>query len=229
MSLINGGVRGHEVADELWRKDERGFILSHADAIDYEKVLDCGGSNGSYSASLFVSPRGRLYVVDTKTPSKTGKHVNFVKGDIRHLPFRDNTFDIVFARSVLHHVPNEFGASVSELHRVTKQNGLCIVSEPLSTWFGRVLRRIQSTYHDPGEQPCTYDELFTSLSLVFPCGTGKGFGVFAPWLSYLSFYVWIPKCFIRALHYFDRWLIKNGFYTLVYQMVWIMEKHDKEG
>ncbi len=222
MSLINHG-RGNSVAGDTWRGDEKRFIRRSL-PFDYHRVVDVGGANGSFLRACMTPTNRILYVVDAVTPENVHKNVEFIRGDILSLPFKDNSFDLVFARSVVHHVPDDVGKAMSELHRVLKKGGMCIVSEPLSTPWGCILRRISSSYHDPDEKPLSYDELFSALCVVFPSGTGKGFGVFAPWLSFLSRYLWIPQWFIKLMYHFDRWLIKNSFYTMVYQMVWVMEK-----
>ena len=47
--------------------------------------------------------------------------------DCEHLEFPDHNFDVVFMRSVLHHIPDQT-AAIKEMERVGK--GLIIVSEP---------------------------------------------------------------------------------------------------
>jgi len=42
-----------------------------------------------------------------------------------HLPFQDNTFDVVYSDQVFEHVQN-YKEVISELYRVTKPNGVCL-------------------------------------------------------------------------------------------------------
>ncbi len=221
MIIKNGW--GGRVADDLWRGAEKAFIMGSIPRTGC-RIVDVGGANGSFLGRSLPPLNRCLYVVDTILPERQDKNVEFIHGDIRKLPFKDNSFDVVFARSVLHHVYGELDEAVSELYRVTKKNGVCIVSEPLRTPWGTLVRSIPSSYHDPGEHPMTFDELMTSLCRVFPCGSGEGFGVFAPWLSFLSQYVFIPQKLIRIVYKFDKKILKKGFYPFAYQMVWIMEK-----
>ena len=215
--------RGDSVSGELWRRDEKSFIAGAMPKGHY-RIVDVGGAFGSFLRRSIPPTNRILYVVDVLSHNRHYDDVEFVKGDMRDLPFEDNSFDVVVARSSLHHVYSELDTAILELHRVMKDDGVCIVSEPLRTPWGTFLRSIPSTYHDPGEHPMTFDELMTSLCRVFPRGRGDGFGVFAPWLSYLSHYVWIPQKLIRVTYKLDKKILGKGFYPFAYQMVWIMEK-----
>lgn len=52
-----------------------------------------------------------------------------VKMDIHHMPFADRTFDVVLCNHVLEHVDNDIQA-MTEIHRVLKPNGFCILQVP---------------------------------------------------------------------------------------------------
>ncbi len=53
-----------------------------------------------------------------------------IRADARHLPFRDNVFEEVFASHVLEHIPDLIG-TMHELHRVLKSGGLLKIIVPL--------------------------------------------------------------------------------------------------
>jgi len=58
-------------------------------------------------------------------------NVYFVKGDIRYLPYGDNSFDAVFNEGVLEHFrADQFRQIFAEMIRVTKPGGQIIVSVP---------------------------------------------------------------------------------------------------
>jgi len=57
--------------------------------------------------------------------------VNFYSADIHYLPFKDNSYDIVYCISVLEHA-KDFEAVIREFKRVLKQNGLLIVTFDIS-------------------------------------------------------------------------------------------------
>jgi len=55
----------------------------------------------------------------------------FVPGDLRHLPFQNNAFDIVYCVSVLEHT-DAYQTIVSEFKRVLKEGGMLIVTFDIS-------------------------------------------------------------------------------------------------
>lgn len=54
--------------------------------------------------------------------------VRTLVGDVRHLPFPDRCFDLVWCRLVLGHLP-EIGGAYAELARVTLPGGMIVVSD----------------------------------------------------------------------------------------------------
>ena len=68
----------------------------------------------------------------------------FMISDGEHLPFRDESFDVVYSNGVLHHTPDTAGA-IREVHRVLRPGGTAKVMlyhrNSLNYWFDIVLRR----------------------------------------------------------------------------------------
>ncbi|MFP4557245.1 MAG: class I SAM-dependent methyltransferase [Bacteroidales bacterium] len=63
-----------------------------------------------------------------------------VKLDVQGMPFKSNSFDVVFCNHVLEHVPNDHKA-MSELYRVMKPGGFGIFQVPIDT-------SLNKTYED---------------------------------------------------------------------------------
>src|SRR6266566_6847990 len=82
--------------------------------------------------------------------------------DGHHLPFDNETFDIVFSSSVLEHIPHD-RAFQKEIHRVLKQNGKGLHILPSTTWrfFSTVTYFIRCLSRSDGsgiEWPCRHGE-----------------------------------------------------------------------
>jgi len=73
-----------------------------------------------------------------------GAEGDFMISDGEHLPFRNESFDVVYSNGVLHHTPDTEGA-VGEVHRVLKSGGVAKIMlyhrDSLNYWVEIVLRR----------------------------------------------------------------------------------------
>ena len=73
-----------------------------------------------------------------------GAEGDFMISDGEHLPFRNESFDVVYSNGVLHHTPDTAGA-VREVHRVLKSGGVAKIMlyhrDSLNYWVEIVLRR----------------------------------------------------------------------------------------
>ena len=97
---------------------------------------------GSECTGLDITPRSveitrhrfRLY----------GLSGNFMLSDGEHLPFANESFDVVYSNGVLHHTPDTTGA-IREVHRVLRKGGTAKVMlyhrNSLNYWIEIVLRR----------------------------------------------------------------------------------------
>lgn len=116
------------------------FILAHIPKnLTGYHILDIGCGVGD--TSIFFAKRGaQVSGIDIapkiiKTAGKLAKlhhqdkNINFLVGDICHLPYPDNSQDIVNGKAVLHHV--DLRQAIQEVHRVLKPQGLAFFSDPL--------------------------------------------------------------------------------------------------
>jgi SAM-dependent methyltransferase len=72
-----------------------------------------------------------------------------VRGDVRRLPFPDESFEVVVAAEVLEHVPDD-AAAIAELARVLRPGGVAAVTVP-RWWPERVCWALSTEYHQvPG-------------------------------------------------------------------------------
>jgi len=102
-----------------------------------DKVLDIGCGDGIFSIEL--AKRGYGVVgVDLNVKSvnyakyfskRSEVKIDFLVGDACHLPFANESFDIILCSEVLEHIKDDEGA-IREIERVLKQNGLLILTVP---------------------------------------------------------------------------------------------------
>lgn len=83
-------------------------------------ALDLGCGDTIYKANF--EQIGYTYIgLDCSSPKAT------LQGDAHTLPFKDNSFEVIFTRSVFEHLHNPFMAA-NEVYRILKPNGLFIGS-----------------------------------------------------------------------------------------------------
>lgn len=104
-------------------------------ALAGKMVLEIGSGGGGHSA-LFAHKGASVVAVDL-TPERaasTGYKLSLLperggrayQADAERLPFRDNSFDIVYSNGVLHH-SEDTGRAVTEVHRVLKPGGRAVL------------------------------------------------------------------------------------------------------
>jgi len=73
-----------------------------------------------------------------------GADGDFMISDGEHLPFRSESFDVVYSNGVLHHTPDTAGA-IREVHRVLRPGGVAKIMlyhrHSWNYWFEIILRR----------------------------------------------------------------------------------------
>ena len=117
-----------------WAND-RGFISEFIKVVDprpRDFILDVGTGRGIIAEAL--KPKVKKVIgLDVSNEmmrlASPGRPVLLAEGDIRDLPFQENTFDKVTARHVFHHVTGGLHDGVNECYRVLKKGGKLIVAE----------------------------------------------------------------------------------------------------
>lgn len=102
------------------------------------RVLEAGCGTGRLSIHLAISYRAQCWGVDyswqgigfaRELAERMAGSVRLVLGDLCRLPAKDDSFDVVFADSVLEHVP-EYQVALSEMARVVRPGGVVVVTVP---------------------------------------------------------------------------------------------------
>ncbi|RMF95220.1 MAG: class I SAM-dependent methyltransferase [Candidatus Schekmanbacteria bacterium] len=103
-----------------------------------EKLLDIGCGIGfyfkilkRYTNKIYATDISELYLNRAKenTESFNLKEIYYNLNLSNQLPFKSESFDVVFVFSVIHHM-EDVDESINEIHRVLKKGGRCIIIEP---------------------------------------------------------------------------------------------------
>lgn len=97
-------------------------------------ILDCGCGSGDYIIEFLKYSSNVIGVECNEDKIKAFKSLNInsdkiIIGNIEHLEFKDDKFDVVFFNEVLEHVSNESKA-LAEIKRVLKPNGILALFSP---------------------------------------------------------------------------------------------------
>jgi len=99
------------------------------------RILEIGGGRSRLARLLY--PEADVVTIDVDFAlhgqGPAGAASRFVCGDARKLPFADGAFDAVTLFDVLEHIPEDKLAA-NEALRVTRPNGVVLVSTPNTAW-----------------------------------------------------------------------------------------------
>ena len=108
------------------------FSLGRLEAGDWVADLGCGAGTGSLVAAQMVGPDGHVTGIDmtaemlakarTAAEELGAENVEFVEGEIEHLPFGDASVDVVISNGVIDLVPDK-DAVFAEIFRVLRSGG----------------------------------------------------------------------------------------------------------
>ncbi|WP_067846668.1 class I SAM-dependent methyltransferase [Nocardia lijiangensis] len=106
-------------------------VLAALDLSGAEYLADVGCGDARFLARLMaLGHRGPLVGIDTSAAMVAAAEavpgVRGIRADARHIPFDDNTFDVLTARHMLYHVPDP-QAALHEFRRTTKPGGTVAV------------------------------------------------------------------------------------------------------
>jgi SAM-dependent methyltransferase len=119
--------------------------------------------------------------LDMLEASEAGPAISLICGDGCFLPFAEASFDAVFCRGSMHHVPN-LKRAFQEIFRVLKPGGYLIFSEPsndspLNRLARRLIYRCSDEFHekDEGFRRQHIQGLLSDLDMEIDYSRGFGF------------------------------------------------------
>jgi ubiquinone/menaquinone biosynthesis C-methylase UbiE len=152
--------------DKLWEKnlDEPPHVGMIKDLISIakknnitlknKKILEVGAGSGVDSLTLSKITGCKSTCVDYSLESlsfmkknfkQAGVKAAFIKADAQKLPFKDNSFDLVFSNGVMEHFKNPF-PMIEESKRVLKKEGILIIGVPQTYSFYTIKKQILMTF-----------------------------------------------------------------------------------
>lgn len=187
-------------------------------------VLDLGGNNGKFALPLktndnyvisFDINRNIMYGPNNKPLPG----IDLIQGNILYLPFKDNVFDIVLARAILHHVPDKLDLAFKEIYRVLAPQGIILIEEPCyHNPIAYVVRKAFPTEsHEANEQPLKVSTMINYTKKYFLILEIKYFWLFSYVMPHIiKRFPNITKPFLRNLLKiivnFDKYLLKYNFF-----------------
>jgi ubiquinone/menaquinone biosynthesis C-methylase UbiE len=190
-------VDGIRVADyfEACTAPENRFIVQHLGNIQGQYLLDLGCGAGENSV-YFALQGARCVAADyspgmvevaLKLAQANGVTVEGCTVNAMAIAFPDNSFDIVYASNLLHHIPDPV-AALREIHRVLKPGGKACFWDPLRhNPVINVYRRIATEVRTEDEMPLDIG-LVQSVRSLFSQTYSDTFWIATLWI-FLRFYL----------------------------------------
>lgn len=105
-----------------------------------KKILDCGAGGPTPPLAIFFKEGYETHGIEilasridqsTKFANEYNMNLNIIKGDIRDLPYDDESFSFVFSHHTVNHlVKSDIKKTMNEMIRVLKPEGLLYVNFP---------------------------------------------------------------------------------------------------
>jgi len=129
------------------------FIFHLIPDLKNKTVLDVGCGRGIYGYLIRATrplAKGRLIGLDTNPDylsfcSRFKVYDKLIKSDVRHLPFKDKSIDILLCTEVIEHLPKKEGKKfLNEINRVCR--GRAIITTP-NVFFKTVDAKFEDAHH----------------------------------------------------------------------------------
>lgn len=133
------------------------ILLEKLSDISYHSALDLGcGTGEMLKMILDRSARKILTGIDLSekmlevAKGKLKDKVKLVLADSEHLPFPDETFDVVYCNDSFHHYPNPENV-LAEVKRVLKPGGIFLMGDCWQPCIGRVIMNFYMKHSKGGD------------------------------------------------------------------------------
>jgi ubiquinone/menaquinone biosynthesis C-methylase UbiE len=151
------------------------------------KILDAGCGFGVIPVELAKRfPDSEVIAIDLGEPllkmagslaQKAGveDRITFQTGDVQNMVFEDKSFDLVINTFMLHVVEDPV-AMLNEIERITKEDGIILISDLRRIWLGLFVKKLRTSF--------TLNE---ALDIIHQSGLRPGKGSRGPfWWDYFA-------------------------------------------
>ncbi len=202
-------IREKQVNGRYYSLEWIKYLLALLPNKPYVKILDLGCGTGiAYEVIRGVFPETEYVGVDlSEKMILAGRRkypkAKFMVMDCENLEFPDDYFDVVIARSILHHIPDP-ERSLREIKRVLVKDGLVVISEPHRNIFTFLPREILKMVTGKFDKEHTN---FTTSKIrsLFIAGGMRLAGIH--YFGYLAYPFAFPDI-IKAFKYFPTFFFK---------------------
>jgi len=207
--------------ESIFTKAIANLITSNVEVIDGFQILEAGCGTAKYSL-LYM--RRDVYFVGLDFSSAAlevakklfrGKNADFIKGDVRFLPFREGSFDVVWNEGVVEHLQGDQRQRViSEMASVAKNGGQVAIIVPNAWCLSyRFLRTLLARKNEPWafglEIPYSPKELETRMIRAGLTIKKRGGALVFDSVRYIS--IIMERSIVSLLHRIlgARWIMLN--------------------
>ncbi len=133
-------------------------------------------------------------------------NMRFIRASANKAIFEDNSLDIVFSASALHHL--ELATVIKWVSRSLKPNGLLILHEPnRNNFFAKIGRKLVHDFHTKSEKPLLPEQIKNlaydhNLTLIYE----KGLHYFTGSLQYLIGILRLPYPFTLCAYHVSKFV-----------------------
>lgn len=228
-------VDGIRVADyfEACTAPENRFILQQLGNIRGKRLLDLGcgaGENSVYFAQkgancVAADYSAGMVEVALKLAAANGVNIEGQTANAMALDFADNTFDIVYASNLLHHIPDP-KIALQEMHRVLKPGGKACFWDPLKhNPVINIYRRMATEVRTDDEMPLDIN-IVNVVESLFAQTTYDTFWLASLWI-FLRFYL-IEKVDPNKERYWKKIIIEHERLSPTYRRLEIIDQSLKK-
>jgi ubiquinone/menaquinone biosynthesis C-methylase UbiE len=127
-------IAGGDTATPLNLQKRVNLLTSRCDGLERRRMLDCGCGAGEYVTALLNLGWEATGIEFLPAKIQQAREAGLgpervAQGDLEHLPFESNQFDVLLFNEVLEHVPSDEKA-LAEAHRVLAPDGHLFVMSP---------------------------------------------------------------------------------------------------